>query len=307
MLAEVVRSGLVEARHDGVVAVVDGSGTVVASSGDIEQPFYGRSSLKPFQALVSQRHGAALADERLAIACASHAGLPVHLAAVRSVLAGAGLDEAALATPAAVPSSADGIAAAARDGRIDPAPILHNCSGKHAATLAACVASGYPVASYLDRTHPLQVAVADHLAELFGGLVGDPGVDGCGLPAHVVTARSMAGAFATLGLADDYGAIRDAMVSYPVLIGDVGRVDGVLSAAGLPAKVGAEGCIGVAVPDLGLGIVVKAWDGSERPLGPVVADVLDAIGLDHDLHADLAAPVLGSGRPVGEVRSVVRL
>lgn len=307
MLAEVVRSGLVEARHEGVVAVADADGSVVASDGDVDEPFYGRSSLKPFQALVAQRHGARLAEERLAIACASHGGRPEHLAAVRSILAGAGLDESALATPADVPSSPEGVAAAAIGGRIEPAPILHNCSGKHAAVLAACVASDLPTDGYLAGTHPLQAAVADHLADALGGLEGPPGVDGCGLPAHVVTARSMARAFARMGVDDGYADIRDAMGRYPVLIGDVGRFDGILSAAGFPAKAGAEGCVGVAVPDLGLGIAVKAWDGDERPLGPVVAAVLDAIGRPHGLHEALSVTVFGSGRPVGAVRPMVRL
>ena len=31
-----------------------------------------------------------------------------------------------------------------------------NCSGKHAAMLAACVARGWPLAGYLDPEHPLQ-------------------------------------------------------------------------------------------------------------------------------------------------------
>lgn len=306
MLAEVVRSGLVEARHDGVVAVVDADGHLVASAGAVDTPFYGRSSLKPFQALVSLRHGAALEGPTLAIACASHAGLPRQLAEVRAVLDAAGLDESALLTPPDVPASPAGIAAASVDGTITPAPVLHNCSGKHAATLAACAASGFDFDDYRVPDHPLQRAVADHVEALTGPPPAAPGVDGCGLPAHVVTARSMATAFATLATSDEYAPIRSAMSAYPVLIGEEGRPDGLLSAAGMPAKQGAEGCIGVAVPDRGLGIVAKAWDGSGRPLGPVVAAVLQALEVDVD-GLDLSAPVLGAGREVGSVRPVIEL
>ena len=87
MLAEVVRNGRVEAVHEGVVAIVDRDGRLVASSGDVDRPFFARSALKPFQALVSQRHGADLAGEALALACGSHAGLPEHLAIERRMLA----------------------------------------------------------------------------------------------------------------------------------------------------------------------------------------------------------------------------
>ena len=44
-----------------------------------------------------------------------------------------------------------------------------NCSGKHAAMLATCVANGWPIETYLAPDHPLQqVAIADTFAELTG-------------------------------------------------------------------------------------------------------------------------------------------
>lgn len=39
VLVEVTRGGMVESRHNGSYAVVDGKGRVVASAGDIEVPF----------------------------------------------------------------------------------------------------------------------------------------------------------------------------------------------------------------------------------------------------------------------------
>ena len=63
MTAEVrvVRSGRVEAVHQGSIAVVDARGKLLRAAGDVDRTFFARSSLKPFQALVSQRFGAALA------------------------------------------------------------------------------------------------------------------------------------------------------------------------------------------------------------------------------------------------------
>ncbi len=58
MLAVRVRSGLEETYHEGAVAISEPNGTVVAFSGDIDRPFFLRSSAKPFQAYISQSSGA---------------------------------------------------------------------------------------------------------------------------------------------------------------------------------------------------------------------------------------------------------
>ncbi|MCA1735845.1 MAG: asparaginase [Actinobacteria bacterium] len=87
MLAEQVRSGLVETVHDGALAVVGPDGELVAWSGEVDRPFFFRSVAKPFQAAVCNRLGAALERESLALACASHDGEPVHVALVSALLA----------------------------------------------------------------------------------------------------------------------------------------------------------------------------------------------------------------------------
>ena len=51
MLAETTRGGIVESVHDGVIAVVDVAGRLVASVGDPETVVFYRSSAKPFQAI----------------------------------------------------------------------------------------------------------------------------------------------------------------------------------------------------------------------------------------------------------------
>ena len=48
------------------------------------------------------------------------------------------------------------------------ASIAMNCSGKHAAMLATCVANGWDTATYLEPEHPLQEAIATTFAELTG-------------------------------------------------------------------------------------------------------------------------------------------
>src|SRR5690606_21214093 len=98
-IAVVERSGLDESFHDGSVVVTDTRGRVVAAHGDVDRPFYVRSAAKPFQAAVSVRLGADLPPEHLAVACASHDGLPAHIAIVRRILADGGLDEGHLGCP----------------------------------------------------------------------------------------------------------------------------------------------------------------------------------------------------------------
>ncbi|HEU4750960.1 MAG TPA: asparaginase, partial [Acidimicrobiia bacterium] len=166
MLAEQVRSGLVETVHDGAVAVVDPTGDLVAYSGDIDRPFYFRSAAKPFQAAISQASGAGLAPEELAMACASHDGEPVHLALVTAMLNRAGLSEDQLQCPPDWPIRAEAGRRLASGGARHARRLFNNCSGKHTAMLAACVKSGWDPASYLDPGGPLQRQITDLIADV---------------------------------------------------------------------------------------------------------------------------------------------
>ena len=121
-----------------------------------------RSCNKPLQALGMLEAGLDLDGELLALACASHSGEPFHVEGVRRILAGAGLDEDALQTPPDYPLDDEAREELIRRGE-RKAPILMNCSGKHAAMLATCVANGWPTATYLDPDHPLQQAIAGDL------------------------------------------------------------------------------------------------------------------------------------------------
>ncbi len=82
-----------------------------------------------------------MASDELAVACASHSGDRVHIEAVRSLLAKAGLDESYLACGAHWPVSDQAMRALMQAGR-RPQPVHNNCSGKHAGMLAAAVHLG---------------------------------------------------------------------------------------------------------------------------------------------------------------------
>src|SRR6187431_429550 len=190
------RSGFDESVHFGAAVVVDDTGRIVWSIGDPTVEVYPRSACKPMQADAMLRCGLSLTEQQLALACASHDGTPRHVAIVRTTLAAAGLDESALGNTPDLPLDAGAAEAILRAGG-HRQPITMNCSGKHAAMVATCVANGWPIDTYLSQDHPLQVAITERIDELTGG-VTHVGVDGCGAPAHVVTLEGLARAFGEL-------------------------------------------------------------------------------------------------------------
>ena len=82
-----------------------------------------------------------------------------------------------------------------------PSPVAMNCSGKHAAMLATCVANGWPLDTYLEADHPLQQAVRDTVADVAGEQIAAVGVDGCGAPLFALTLTALARAFSRIATA----------------------------------------------------------------------------------------------------------
>lgn len=304
VLASVIRSGLVESTHDGAVAAVDTSGTVLAAAGDIDRVFFLRSAAKPIQATVCQEHGADLVPEQMAVACGSHRGQPVHVALVRSMLEQVGLDESYLQCPPSWPAAPEAMRRLVAQGYTERRSIWHNCSGKHAAMLRACVAQGWPPDSYLNPDHPLQRAIFEAVEESGGTDPGPVGVDGCGAPVFRGSVKSLARAFARLS-GTRFEEAWTAMHRYPALTCDQRQLPAQLATSmNAVAKGGAEGSLGLSLAD-GVGLAVKAWDGSERPTGPAIVEMLRRIGrLGYAAQLDAVArpPVYGGGRKVGEVR-----
>lgn len=307
--AETVRSGMIESSDDLSGCIVDATGDLVVSFGDPNRPFFYRSSIKPFQAKVSLDLGAALPPEHIALACSSHSGLPAHLSIVGAILGQAGLDETALQTPRAWPLGESARRIVAFQGHRSSRPIFHNCSGKHAGWLAACVAAGLETARYLDPDHPLQQRVRTYLGDLTGIDSEPTGVDGCGAPTPRGTALGLARAFARLGHDDDLSEIRSACSRFPALVSSNDRNDGRLAQwwPG-PMKGGAERVMACA--GNGFAAVVKSHSGSGITPPAALGEMLAAVGLLSAAAVDalpdvLAPPVLGGGRPQGAIRIVI--
>jgi L-asparaginase II len=308
VVARVVRGGVVESVHRGHLVVLGPDRSVRLRRGNPHRTFFPRSSLKLVQAVAMLRCGLDLDGELLALACASHSGEPDHLAGVRRILAGAGLDVADLQNTPDLPLDA----AAALEWRAagnEPTPLTQNCSGKHAAMLATCVTAGWDPVCYRDPTHPLQRAVRAVVAELTGD--GDPAhvtVDGCGAPLFSCTPAGLARAFARIATAPagtPEHRVAVAVRAHPWWLAGTARLPTRLIEAvpGLVAKDGAEGVFAAALPDGGA-LAVKIADGSPRPLPPVVTAALELLGVSGP--GDIGkVPVLGHGEPVGEVEAVL--
>ena len=304
MLAEQVRGDQVETYHDGAVAVVRPDGTPIFTHGDIDRPFFYRSSAKPFQAFVAMECGAELEPLELAMACASHRGFPVHVSIVRSMLASSGLDESALRCPHDWPLDRRARDMLIAGGETETRRVWHNCSGKHAGFLRACVASGWDTTTYLDPEHPLQRRIIEFATELGDFDVGPVAVDGCGAPVLRTTVRVMATMFARLATEDRFSKVRVAMHRYPGLTGSNNEGDSqIATAVNAVAKGGAVGCVGVGL--LGqVGAAAKAWDGSN-----LIAYQAVSVAMAHSgylpqtaqtvLREVMEPPVYGGGEVVG--------
>jgi L-asparaginase II len=304
VLAEVVRSGFVESRHRGSFVVLGPDGQVAFGAGATAVACFPRSANKPLQACAMVRAGLDLEGELLALAAASHAGEDFHVDGVRKILSGAGLSEDDLGCPPCLPGDPATKERVLREGGT-PIRVRSDCSGKHAAMLATCVRNGWPTATYLDPSHPLQVHIKSVVGELAGEPVAATGVDGCGAPLFALTLDGLARAFRAVLLAPDGSAERkvaDAFRAHPEWTSGTKRDEARLMRAvpGLMLKGGAEGVDAFGLPD-GRAVALKIDDGSPRGLAPVVVAIMRRMGLTPP--AELAeAEVLGGGHPVGTIR-----
>jgi L-asparaginase II len=283
------RGGVVESRHT-VHAVAVRAGTVVAEAGDGGLVCFLRSSAKPIQALPVVRARPDLDDREIAIASASHLADPQQVGAVRSLLAKAPAQEDELECgPEGEP----------------PAPIRHNCSGKHAGFLALCRAEGWDSRGYRLADHPCQQAMLSEVARAAEVGTGEirTAVDGCGVIAFALPLERMAHAFSRFEQLDAGKRVADAMRADPTLIRGPGAPDTVLmdSISGWIAKGGAEALLCAAGPD-GTGVALKVEDGSARAVGPAIAAFLERLG--HPLPLLAEAPMANSrGEIVGAIRA----
>ncbi|RVV98369.1 asparaginase [Mesobaculum littorinae] len=285
-LVEVWRGNLLESLHRGHAVICDSHG-IVEAWGDPQAVIYPRSSCKMMQALPLVESGAAdgLSTERLALACASHQGAPVHTGMVSAWLAEMGMSDDDLLCGTEVARDA-----ATRDAMIvegaAPCQAHNNCSGKHAGFLALTrhLRAG---ADYVDPAHPVQTAVRAAFEDLTQQDSPGYGIDGCSAPNFATTVEGLARAMAAF--AAPGGGVRgaamtrleQAMRAHPVLVAGEERACTELMQAmdgNVAIKTGAEGVFVAIWPERGLGLALKIEDGATRASECAVAALLSRMG-----------------------------
>lgn len=298
VLVEVTRGHIVESRHRGAISVVDGDGSPVLTIGDIARPVFPRSAVKAIQALPLVESGAADAlgfgNRELALACASHSGEARHAALSASMLAKAGLDEAALECGWHWPMRQEAAHDMARRGET-PNQLHNNCSGKHAGFVCTCRHLGIDHAGYVGAEHASQEMIRDAMQAVTGAPHGEHNraIDGCAIPTYAVPVGNLALGFARMatgtGLERERAAaarrILAANMAEPFHVAGTERLDTLLmQAAGgrIMAKTGAEGVYCAAIPERGLGIALKCDDGATRASETMLLGVLAHLFADDD-------------------------
>ncbi|MER0447231.1 asparaginase [Streptomyces sp. Edi4] len=307
VLAEVVRSGFVEGHHRGSLVVLAADGSVEFALGDPAAPVFPRSSNKPMQAAAVLRAGLDLSGQRLAIAAASHSGEGFHLDLVRTMLAEHGLSPDDLQTPPDLPLDAAEAETYLAAGHVRDR-LTMNCSGKHAAMLAACKLNGWDLGTYLDPAHPLQRLAHDSVEAAAGEPVASVGTDGCGAPLMAISLTGLARAFRTFATAAPdtvEGRVAEAMRAHPEYVAGTRRPDTWLmrEVPGALSKMGAEAVQAFALAD-GRALAFKVDDGAIRSLGPILARALRLMGVDAPVVERIGrAPLFGGAAEVGEIRA----
>jgi L-asparaginase II len=332
-LVEVRRGPIVESRHRGHIAAVDGEGRAIASLGEPETVTYLRSSAKAFQAVPLVTSGAAdrfgLNEAELAIACGSHSGEDLHARVVAGMLEKIGLDESFLKCGVHDPFDR-ATAERLRRLRESPGLLRNNCSGKHTGMLVLSRHLGAPPEAYDDPDGPVQQSILRTVAQFSGVPESEiaVGTDGCGVPVFGVAVSTMALMYARLvAPPPDFDAetrnacarLVAAMSAYPELVGGtVERFDTEVMRAGrglIVSKIGAEGVYTAGVLPCerwpkGLGLAFKIEDGEDRRARSTIAieSLRQLSVLDEDAQKSLAPyanfPVLNHrGEIVGQIRA----
>ncbi len=287
LLARVFRGRHVESIHTGHIVVVDASLKIVLQVGNPQTATYLRSAAKPFQALpllgdhIDEAFG--LSPREMALICASHNGEAFHVEAAASILKKCGLAPEQLLCGIHRPLGVDlGVVQESASYHV----LQNNCSGKHAGMLAACQLHGWPVATYIEPTHPHQKRILATLSEWSGLAESQIGVevDGCSVPVFYLPLVNIAQMYANLATqAAEIERVYALMWQNAEMVAGTFRFDTELMRTlkgKVVTKTGAEGlqCLAVRHPRP-LGIAIKISDGNKRAIPPIVLKLLWHLGV----------------------------
>lgn len=316
IITEVYRNNILESVHHGHGVVMHANGDILFEFGDPSRVIFPRSSCKMLQALPLMESGAAdhfrLNSEQLALSCASHNGEKMHTERVSTWLSALDLGDGDLRCgPQAPAHFEDQIA------NQTPCRIHNNCSGKHCGFLTYNKHIGGH-ADYHLIDHPLQKAILSAFEDMTDEASTGYGIDGCSAPNFTTTIKGLARSMANMSKGEALGGARgkganalvNAMMKHPELVSGTKRACSDLMKAGngkVAVKTGAEGVFVAILPELQIGIAVKAECGTTRASENAIAALLVRLGVVGE-HDPLVARYLRSvllnfnKEPVGEIR-----
>ncbi len=323
-LVLIKRGDYVESFHRVHLVVVNDKGETIFTRGKEGLNVCMRSSAKPFQAIpvviydVDKTYG--LTEEELAIFSGSINAEEHQVEVVREILRKAGLDESYLKCGPSYPSYKKYAEKLKAEG-IKPAPIYHNCAGKHAGMLIVSKAKGYDLNSYFKEEHPLQQEILEIIAEYAEMKKDDIKLvtDGCGLPVYFMPLKNIAVAYKNLSMKLEIkdGKVKrliKAALKNPDMVAGTDRLctDIIKITDGrIFAKVGAEALYGAFNCETKEGLAFKVEDGGQRALNIFMVVLLKKLGWINDYELEklskyINLPIRNSRNDVvGKVEAIV--
>tara|TARA_B100001248_G_C27399656_1_gene469071 strand:+ start:6867 stop:7835 length:969 start_codon:yes stop_codon:yes gene_type:complete len=272
-LVNVYRGDYLESLHH-IDFVLLGTKGVLASSGNLDERLFPRSTLKLHQAYdfvaSGAYHNSQSQPQHLSLACASHNASLEQIQSLEKWLADNSLTEEDLVCGPNLPLLEPDVMAWAKTGH--PLRRLHNnCSGKHTAMLLNARHLGFPLTDYHLPEHPIQKRFLDIMQKIFRIDLSNNGhaLDGCGLVNYRMSLQELANAFLQLACRQDatVDVLLKAICDNPRYFAGEGRlVSDLLLATGgrILAKDGAEGMMAAVVRDRQIALAIKVKDGAFR-------------------------------------------
>lgn len=288
-LIRIYRNKTLENIHLGRICVVDENGRITGSTGDPDAYTFFRSSSKPIQALpvikyhLHEKYG--LTPKELTILAGSHAGEPMHLEVILSLLKKTKYAEEDFIMLPAYPGYKPAYADMIRKN-LPPRKALHNCAGKHIASMMLAEHLGDDYKDYWQLESKAQqeiLSTIDELSEHPANLV-QTGVDGCGIVVFAVPLQNIAKAYMHLACPDAIPAPETrraitTLVPYlheeNLMIRGTGYLCSIFNEdANVIAKGGANGVYGFGLKKERLGVSLKIEDGTEDTWPIIIAEIL---------------------------------
>jgi len=307
ILVELMRGGITESFHRGVVCVVDEQGDIIFSIGDVKQVCYPRSALKYVQHIPLLSSGIFdhfnFTHKELSLMCGSHNGEAQHVEVVNGILEKIDFDNSVLACGAQNPTRKSDWINLIKNGEFAHA-VHNNCSGKHAGFLAYNAFYQLEASGYLSSDFELQKKIKECVARFAELEVTEliEGLDGCSAPTYAMPVYNQALMYKNLVapsdvLSDDEKQaakrVISAVAEFPEMIAGTKRYCTDLMAVTngrIIGKTGADGVYCLAIPEKKWGISIKVDDGKMGPQYQIAQAVLLELGLLSTEEADKLNP-----------------